>query len=433
MLKAAERYPEQFNGWAFPPRGAKAEFESILYQATNRVVALPPPNLEESIKRVAATYPRSTCPLWARGNEVDESELLSNVRFHMERNTVMDSTPGMPYKLLGPTNGKVLESFSVYIANLTVARIRKLASVSIDYLRTKTSMELATEGFCDPVRVFVKNEPHSLLKMSQGRYRIIASVSLVDSLLQRCVFQRQDELEIAKWTEHPSQPGIGFTDDMTKKFLSQIPSGLVTEADVTGWDWSVQSWEFQAEAIMRVMLVKNCSQLFARLTENLLFIQSFSVFSLSNGDLYCQDHPGIMKSGSKNTSSSNSRIRVLAHYVLNDVDPWIVAMGDDSLERWFPGAFEAYNALGHPIKSFEKSGNEFEFCGHVYDRSAEVCRPVNVVKMMVRFCAVTSPSPEQRCSLFMEIANALPSEKKWVWEVLRHLGEGVPNAAEEEE
>lgn len=426
LTKAAEAFGE-FRDWAYPPRGASAEFKSVEYQARQRTISPTPENLKEKCKLLVARYPKSKPPSWA-GSKIDNELLAREVKFHMERNTVMDSTPGMPYKLLGPTNEKVLEKFSTHIGQLVLARIHQLSKFNLHELKQLTAFGLCERGLCDPVRVFVKNEPHSKVKMSQGRYRIIASVSLVDSLVQRCLLQAQDELEIEMWTTHPSQPGLGFTRSMTKQFLKQIPEGDVAEADVTGWDWSVQGWEFEAEAFMRVLLVDSCPPLFARLLQNLLYVQSMSVISLSNGEMYQQLSPGIMKSGSKNTSSSNSRIRALAHYLLTDGDPWVLAMGDDSLERWFPDAMAKYHALGHPIKTFAKSGDVFEFCGHLYDRTTQTCRPVNVVKMMVRYCALPSPSAEQRGCLFMELENALPSEMDWVFAVFRHLGEEVPNA-----
>ena len=319
---------------------------SLTYQAGNRFESKPPPGLLAAIDSVVQLYPTSRNPSWASGLEVDVNELLVEIEHHMNYSVVRDSTPGIPYKLLGQTNQIVMEDHGPFLARVIVCRLLKMASVTKNHLKTLSAMQLCEQGYCDPVRVFVKNEPHTKLKMSQGRYRIISSVSLADGILQRCVLQNQDEVEITKWTQHPSQPGIGFTDEMTKRFLAQIPSGDIAEADVTGWDWSVQGWEFAAEALMRVKLVRNCSKLFARLTENLLYIQSFSVFSLSDGNLYEQLSPGIMKSGAKNTSSSNSRIRVLAHHLLNPIDPWVVAMGDDSLEKFFEGASDAATTQG---------------------------------------------------------------------------------------
>lgn len=335
--------------------------------------------------------------------------------------------------MFGNSNHVVLSENGAFIAQCVVERLQLINRTPMEVLKKMSPMELAKGGFCDPIRTFVKNEPHTRVKMSQGRFRIISSVSLVDNLLQRCIFDKQDRLEIANWTKHPSQPGLGFTKAMTTKFLSQLPSGVVAEADVSGWDWSVQGWEMEAEALMRALLLTNPSELFISLIAKVLHIISSAVFSLSDGRLYQQDTPGIMKSGAKITSSSNSRIRVLAHHLLNPTNPWCVAMGDDSLEHPFENAVQAYSQLGHPTKMFTVKQNEFEFCGHIYDRKKQTCRPANVKKMMVRFCALSSPNEEQRAALFYETSGALKEEKDWVVSVLRHLGEEVPNAAQKEE
>lgn len=344
---------------------------------------------------------------------------------------VKDSSPGVPYKIFGKTNHDVMSTCGPLIYAAAKARLLKLSKIPLEELKSKTSQQLALEGFCDPIRVFVKNEPHNKVKMSQGRYRIISSVSLVDNLLQRCVFDDQDRAEIAAWTKHPSQPGLGFNAEKTTNFLRQLPNGNIAEADVSGWDWSVQGWEFYAESKMRCKLLSSRNPFFEDILEKLLYVISFSSFALSNGRMFSQLTPGIMKSGAKITSSSNSRIRVLAHHILNPGSPWCIAMGDDSLESPFPNAVASYAALGHPTKTFIERIHyeQFEFCGHIYNPVFESCRPVNVIKMLVRYCALASPNADQRHALAIELQDALQEEKEWVARVLRCLGEEAPNAA----
>lgn len=432
-LRLAQEFdPASFAAWGLPPRGPRAELRSMQYQAAQRFTTTPPPNLASAILALKSRYPKSSVPSWAASGKIDKELLNQAIQWQADNGVVKDSNPGIPYKIFGPTNHSVLTQQGAFIAECVRARIALLADATIGELRGLSAFELAEKGFCDPVRVFVKNEPHSLEKMKQGRYRIISSVSLVDNIVQRCIFDQQDRLEISTWTHHPSQPGLGFTKDMTRKFLSQLPLGPVAEADVSGWDWSVQGWELEAEAIMRALLLDNPNEFFVGLLEKAMYVLSMSLFSLSDGSLYSQLEPGIMKSGAKITSSSNSRIRVLAHHILNPTNSWCLAMGDDSLESDFHGAKEAYLSLGHPTKMFSKKEDEFEFCGHIYDRKALTCRPVNVVKMMVRYCALSSPNEDQRSALLFETANALPSEKEWISSVLRHLGEAVPNATQEE-
>lgn len=408
--------------------------QSITYQALQRYETEPPPNLENAIQSVLACYPKSPAPTWARNQALDEREFLEYFRKQAEFCLVKDSSPGIPYVTFGKTNHDVMMTCGPFIYSATKARLQLISSTPLEELRSKTAYQLSVEGYCDPIRVFVKNEPHNRVKMAQGRYRIISSVSLVDNLLQRCVFDDQDRAEISSWTSHPSQPGLGFNTDKTKQFLSQLPSSSIAEADVSGWDWSVQGWELSAEAVLRCRLLTEPNPYFEDILVKLMFIISLSTFTLSDGQVFTQLRPGIMKSGAKITSSSNSRIRVLAHHILNPSNPWCVAMGDDSLERPFTGAVQAYQALGHPTKMFTERarGEEFEFCGHIYNPISETCRPTNVVKMLVRYCVLASPNADQRVALFTELTDALQVEKEWVANVLRCLGEEAPNATQTE-
>lgn len=48
--------------------------------------------------------------------------------------------------------------------------------------------ELQTRPSCDPVRVFIKEEPASKNKRETGALRLISSVSIVDTVVHRLLF-----------------------------------------------------------------------------------------------------------------------------------------------------------------------------------------------------------------------------------------------------
>jgi len=229
-------------------------------------------------------------------------------------------------------------------------------------------------GLCDPVRLFVKQEPHTSRKVKEGRFRLISSVSLVDQLVERMLFGAQNQLEIAEWEQIPSKPGMGLSlmsqarslfDDLRVKH-SRCPAA---EADISGFDWSVQDWELWADVEMRIVLGGFGAKL-AQAARNRFSCFMNSVFQLSDGTLIEQMQPGIMKSGSYCTSSTNSRIRCLMAELIGS--PWCIAMGDDSVEGWVDGAKDKYMSLGHVCKDYKPcattiSGRlyEVEFCSHV--------------------------------------------------------------------
>lgn len=284
--------------------------------------------------------------------------------WHLLTTVKMDSSPGYPYLLTATTNAKLLESHATEIVDLVVKRIRHLQTSSPRCVMDMTPEQLMAGKYCDPVRVFVKQEPHTVEKIRQGRFRLISSLSIVDSLVERYFSFDLNKREIAHWTEVPSKPGIHFMDgrDITSD-VERLRDPV--EADVSGWDWSVSEQELNHEAYMRCKL---CTWENGTLMNNLVRARftclARSVFVTSDGDLYAQTVYGAMKSGCYNTSSSNSRIRVLVDRALGSK---CIAMGDDSVGEYIEDAVNKYESLGHTVKMYNRiSSRSFEFCSHQY-------------------------------------------------------------------
>nr|WNK15295.1 MAG: RNA-dependent RNA polymerase [Polerovirus monocotyledonae 2] len=238
-----------------------------------------------------------------------------------------------------------------------------------------TAEQLVQNGLCDPIRLFVKGEPHKLSKLIEGRYRLIMSVSIVDQLVARVLFQNQNKREIALWRAIPSKPGFGLsTDEQTRDFVSSLSAvvgtspetlcdswkSLVRPTDCSGFDWSVAYWMLEDDITVRNHLTLELNEATKRLRNAWLKCISNSVLCLSDGTLLAQSLPGIQKSGSYNTSSSNSRIRVMAAYHVGA--DWAIAMGDDCLESPNSNLTE-YKELGFKVEESEK----LEFCSHIFE------------------------------------------------------------------
>ncbi|APG75918.1 hypothetical protein 2 [Hubei polero-like virus 1] len=217
------------------------------------------------------------------------------------------------------------------------------------------------------------------------------SVSLVDQLVARVLFQNQNKREIALWRALPSKPGFGLsTDGQVLDFVQclarqiNVPSEEVVEnwerylvpTDCSGFDWSVAEWMLQDDMEVRNRLTTDLNPLTRRLRAGWLKCLSNSVLSLSDGTLLAQRVPGVQKSGSYNTSSTNSRIRVMAAYHCGA--DWAIAMGDDALES-ANSNLEEYKSLGFKV---EVSG-QLEFCSHTFVRP-DLALPVNIGKMLYK-------------------------------------------------
>lgn len=259
-------------------------------------------------------------------------------------------------------------------------------------------MEAVQAGLCDPIRLFVKPEPHKREKINQKRFRLIASVSLADQIVARMLFSDQNQAELDRHMEIPSKPGLGFSsDDQVLKFVESVaclahttPEDLVSDwsehlipTDCSGFDWSVPMWLLEDDLAVRNALTNNAPDSLVRMRRAWLQCLGQSVFCLSNGLLVAQDAPGIQKSGSFNTSSTNSRMRYMA--ALYAGADWAVTMGDDALES--VGAdLSQYALLGLKCER----ADEFDFCSHIF-KAPSVVIPKNIHKMIFGLLCGVSP------------------------------------------
>lgn len=305
--------------------------------------------------------------------------LRKRIKFHITQ-LPGDSKPGVPYSALGNTNKDIWAEHEELMIKLTIERLRKLA---LGDLSNHTAQQLVHEGFCDPVSVFIKGEPHSSRKLESKRWRLIMAISAVDQMVERLLSNDQNKKEISMWNRIPSAPGIGLSDDAElRKFYERVrkaADGPLAEADVTGWDWSVQEWELLFEAELRASLC-GASPMLTLMLRNREICAAMSLLALPDGRLIQKLHPGVQPSGRYNTSSTNSRLRVSVAYLVGA--KWAFANGDDCLEDPVEDAKAKYAALGHPLKMYEirEEHEPFEFCSTLFTDTTQ--HPVDGTKTL---------------------------------------------------
>lgn len=309
------------------------------------------------------------------------------------------ANPGMPWLLLERTNRALIGVYGGVLRDAVRERILLLTGISPKELEKLTAENLVQCGYVDVVRVFIKGEPHPIAKLLAGRHRIICNVSVLDQLVTRFFAKRQNEAEIKNWTMYPSKPGIGFSDEDIVLIWQQIQDlGLVCATDIKAWDWTIQESELMGEAECRIDLMNNAGPLMKRLVRNAIRCMALSVFQTSDGKLWAQRFPGVMKSGSYITSSSNSRIRAFLAFGRGAE---AMAMGDDCLEQMCDAAkhdvVSYYEERGHPVKLFEDfdTGN-LEFCSMEFlmENNQPVGRPVSWVKTLYKLLYAKPTSEE---------------------------------------
>lgn len=346
--------------------------------------------LAKATNRILKEYPKTRTPQGFRTGKLNHDVLVKRIDWIIDHDMPTKSKPGVPYSMLGSTNKDILPENRTMIQDLVIDRLKRLAVAD---LSEHSAVELVQQGYCDPVRTFVKDEPHSTRKIQQQRHRLIFAVSAVDQILERLLTSDQNKKEIANWMSIPSAPGLGFDDQsldlLYKMILEKSSSGNLAEADVTGWDWSVQEWELLHEAHMRSQLGSH-NKLVTKLIHNRFLCVSRSVYAMPSGRLLVLRRPGVQLSGTYCTSSTNSRLRVLVAYLIGA--GFAYAMGDDSCEGYVEDATEKYAKLGHPLKMYVRRQDEFEFCSLLF--TPKGAWPVDGTKTLFRILEQKHITPE---------------------------------------
>jgi hypothetical protein len=241
-----------------------------------------------------------------------------------------------------------------------------LIALSEDELLGLSRKERVDLRLVDPVRVFVKNEPHKIAKLQEGRVRLIMSVSLTDKMIEMLLSRFVCKLEINNWRNIPSKPGIGFTASDSKAVCEDIFNcGLpMSYADVSGWDMSVKDWMIRDEAEGITKLCLDPSPVWVHLLRLKAILESESVYQFSDGEMVAPTFKGIVNSGKLRTSRGNSYMRVRLADLVGSRKT--IAAGDDTVENTVENAPSKYLRYGIVVKEYEPVIDSFEFCSHQY-------------------------------------------------------------------
>lgn len=251
-----------------------------------------------------------------------------------------------------------------------MARLELLAS---DAPIPKSALGKVFSGFCDPMRIFIKNELHPKSKIISERYRLIFSVSLIDQIVDTVLFNHQNNTDVENWDVIPSKIGMGFTDDQVVELHRYVDEHIQNPRgnDASGWDWSVQDWELELECKFRIVLTSSEGTLFAKMVTRRFECLAHSVIVEPDGQMYSQDLPGLMKTGLKITGSSNSRIRGAAHIMACEAQQvprkkrGVIVNGDDCVTEDLPQIGPELRKLGHRIEENPLPGG-FDFCSSLW-------------------------------------------------------------------
>lgn len=245
----------------------------------------------------------------------------------------------------------------------------------VELLRQFTWQRLTSPGSADPIRVFVKGEPHKVAKLSEGRYRLISAVSLVDAMADRVMF---------RWLNLRVSRRVGYTSCMAG--LSPVKGGYrwyrerfrgkrTRALDMTAWDWTVPGWLLLAlKDVVKSLAVCAPQYWLDWVDSRWESLFRDAVFTFADGSSVCQPGWGIMKSGCYLTIILNTFAQILRHHLVLHrmqipVDSLsVVFCGDDQTIEDF-SRFNEYEeqtrALGFLLKDSVVSADALHFIGFV--------------------------------------------------------------------
>jgi len=377
LIKAREFFPE-LNGFAYPPRGGRHELDSLKFQA-NRIPNIPPPiDLIRSKKADLrkwwmSAYPLHVVPLFIKERRVPSAKEIMDEFSELNKS----SSPGLPMAelrtpLCAATKGSIVEEHHQILVEMVQERFRKLMKVDLK-MSNLSEVELVEGFFVDPVRLFIKNEPHPEQKILDKRYRLISSLSIVDEIVHSLVFRSQIDLDILCWKSVPSKTGMGLANKEQEDAIFAYVESWINEArssDVSGWDWSVLEWLFDlAKEMMIELSDMSCDPFYITLLDNIFYCISRSVFSTSDGAMYITKILGIMLSGMPMTAFLNSRMRCIVAKLAGATK--MMSMGDDCVDN--AREFDNYKTMGFRITdTFEPDGKSIHFCSHIITKEGSV-------------------------------------------------------------
>lgn len=272
----------------------------------------------------------------------------------------MTSSPGYPYMQQFTTNRQFLSADEV--GNIPLSRLQYVWDLVSDRINSRDS---------DPIRLFIKPEPHKRSKMDKEAYRLISSVSIVDQVIDAMLFGSMNDEMVKNWPKLPTR--VGWSP-FYQGYKSVQRNWLA--CDKSGWDWSVMPWLVELVIKARKSLCLNPNQIWLDLVDfRYKQLYDHALFILSNGLMVRQKFVGVMKSGCFNTITDNSIMQILLHIrvclELNIPVSRIVSMGDDTLQELiaeldnYLAQLSQYCHVKDWVQRAEFAGAEFHADGRV--------------------------------------------------------------------
>lgn len=241
--------------------------------------------------------------------------------------------------------------------------------------------EQEVSGPADHIKLFIKDEPHKISKAEIDRWRLISAQSLVDQMVDRCLFYGWVESEIRDHFHTTSKGGWSPLPSGYQRLIEEFPEGASVVVDKSLWDWTMPDWvvvEYMA-AKLRQTEDPHYEYIWMVARRMWFVLGPGAKFRMPTGVVWKQDCWGIMKSGFYLTLSMNGAAQMFQHALAwwrmgnRTLPPKIWTMGDDTITRMNPDYIPSYrehlSTTGCIVKLVEKSR---EFAGYRFEGAGVV-------------------------------------------------------------
>jgi len=375
-----------FTAWANPPSGVEAMEHSLQHQlSAGGARCWPSETRDQFVRKEGPQYDSFLAEV--SKYPVNRGRAFSDVHGRLARFVLGldgDKSAGWSQYFRPGTKRSWQDKEGLELASyLTRCRLLLRAAIGPDVMAQMTPSQLVEAGLSDPRTMFIKVEPHSDGKVSEGRWRLIWGASLVDVCTASITCRKQDKLDIEQYQGgpveggHQQAAGLGHhdlgIDRLSREFDRLLSTGLeVFDADAKNWDMTVNRDSIYADAWRRVILYDGS---FKDVFETLALCEAAANSAhvvLVGGNLWEVLKPGITASGILSTTAQNSFIRALL-YALVGVKSCVVA-GDDAAGARTPGHdhradLAAYGPIEKAVNVYTPEGG-IEFTSHRFVKQA---------------------------------------------------------------
>lgn len=265
----------------------------------------------------------------------------------------------------------------------------------------------------DPIKFFIKDEPHKKNKVDEGRFRLIQSFSLEDQLVDKCLFYPWFGAEVVSPMIAPSKAGWSPLPGGYQRLMASFPDKAVA-IDKTAWDWTMPAWVIFMYVWLKLSQCRNCTDEYMWMCwRRAYFVWGpGSTYRMHDGVVLRQLFWGVQKTGCLLTLSLNSQAQDFQHCLA-----WIRAfpkiaripklwcMGDDQLMEWFDDIANYMAQLSKTGCIVKKEELNKEFAGFEFLDKDSV-RPLYPVKHQFVLRHV-EPENEQQVLLAFSLLYAL--------------------------